>query len=87
MIFVVDFDLLALQSGARYSIKKGISCLGIEPRESVALAARDNGIETRIIRDCGGRLPSMGGIHHGPRASEHEVFPKLFATKISAFNF
>jgi SAM-dependent methyltransferase len=32
----------------QYSIKKGISCLGIEPCESVALAARDKGIETRI---------------------------------------
>jgi hypothetical protein len=32
----------------QYSIKKGINCLGIEPCESVALAARDKGIETRI---------------------------------------
>jgi SAM-dependent methyltransferase len=32
----------------QYSIKRGISCLGIEPCESVALAARDKGIETRI---------------------------------------
>jgi len=32
----------------QYSIKKGISCLGVEPCESVALAARDKGIETRI---------------------------------------
>jgi hypothetical protein len=32
----------------QYSIKRGISCLGIEPCESVALAAREKGIETRI---------------------------------------
>ncbi len=32
----------------QYSIKKGISCLGIEPCESVALAAREKEIETRI---------------------------------------
>ena len=32
----------------QYSLKKGISCLGVEPCESVALAARDKGIETRI---------------------------------------
>jgi hypothetical protein len=32
----------------QYSIKKGVTCLGIEPCESVALAARDKGIETRI---------------------------------------
>jgi len=32
----------------QYSIKKGINCLGVEPCESVALAARDKGIETRI---------------------------------------
>jgi len=32
----------------QYSIKKGVSCLGVEPCESVALAARDKGIETRI---------------------------------------
>src|ERR1700730_1255311 len=32
----------------QYSIKKGVNCLGIEPCESVALAARDKGIETRI---------------------------------------
>jgi C-methyltransferase C-terminal domain/Putative zinc binding domain/Methyltransferase domain len=32
----------------QYSMKKGIKCLGIEPCESVALAAREKGIETRI---------------------------------------
>ena len=32
----------------QYSIAKGINCLGIEPCESVALAAREKGIETRI---------------------------------------
>ena len=32
----------------QYSIKKGINCLGVEPCESVALAARSKGIETRI---------------------------------------
>jgi hypothetical protein len=32
----------------QYSIKKGVTCLGIEPCESVALAARGKGIETRI---------------------------------------
>jgi hypothetical protein len=32
----------------QYSIAKGINCLGIEPCESVALAARKKGIETRI---------------------------------------
>jgi C-methyltransferase C-terminal domain/Putative zinc binding domain/Methyltransferase domain len=32
----------------QYSIKKGIKCLGVEPCESVALAAREKGIETRI---------------------------------------
>jgi C-methyltransferase-like protein/putative zinc binding protein/methyltransferase family protein len=32
----------------QYSIKRGVSCLGVEPCESVALAARDKGIETRI---------------------------------------
>lgn len=32
----------------QYSLKKGIKCLGIEPCESVALGARDKGIETRI---------------------------------------
>src|SRR5689334_5171657 len=32
----------------QYSINKGVICLGIEPCESVALAARDKGIETRI---------------------------------------
>lgn len=32
----------------QYSIQKGIKCLGVEPCESVALAAREKGIETRI---------------------------------------
>jgi SAM-dependent methyltransferase len=32
----------------QYSIKRGVNCLGIEPCESVALAAREKGIETRI---------------------------------------
>jgi SAM-dependent methyltransferase len=32
----------------QYSIAKGIDCLGIEPCESVAVAARKKGIETRI---------------------------------------
>lgn len=32
----------------QYSIAKGINCLGIEPCESVAVAARKKGIETRI---------------------------------------
>jgi C-methyltransferase C-terminal domain/Putative zinc binding domain/Methyltransferase domain len=32
----------------QYSIAKGMNCLGIEPCESVALAAREKGIETRI---------------------------------------
>ncbi len=32
----------------QYSMKKGIKCLGIEPCESVAEAARGKGIETRI---------------------------------------
>jgi SAM-dependent methyltransferase len=32
----------------QYSVSKGINCLGIEPCESVALAAREKGIETRI---------------------------------------
>jgi C-methyltransferase C-terminal domain/Putative zinc binding domain/Methyltransferase domain len=32
----------------QYSIKKGIKCLGVEPCEGVALAARKRGIETRI---------------------------------------
>jgi SAM-dependent methyltransferase len=32
----------------QYSMKKGLKCLGVEPCESVALAAREKGIETRI---------------------------------------
>jgi hypothetical protein len=32
----------------QYSIKKAIKCLGVEPCEGVALAARKKGIETRI---------------------------------------
>jgi C-methyltransferase C-terminal domain/Putative zinc binding domain/Methyltransferase domain len=32
----------------QYSMAKGINCLGVEPCESVALAAREKGIETRI---------------------------------------
>jgi hypothetical protein len=32
----------------QHSIKKGIKCLGVEPCEGVALAARKKGIETRI---------------------------------------
>lgn len=32
----------------QYSIAKGIPCLGIEPCESVALACRNRGIDTRI---------------------------------------
>jgi SAM-dependent methyltransferase len=32
----------------QYSLAKGINCLGIEPCESVALAARKKGIETRV---------------------------------------
>ncbi|UFZ04774.1 class I SAM-dependent methyltransferase [Bradyrhizobium ontarionense] len=32
----------------QYSIAKGISCLGVEPCESVALAARAKGIDTRV---------------------------------------
>ena len=32
----------------QYSIKKGIKCLGVEPCEGVASAAREKGIETRI---------------------------------------
>ena len=32
----------------QYSMAKGIKCLGIEPCESVALAGRAKGIDTRI---------------------------------------
>jgi SAM-dependent methyltransferase len=32
----------------QYSLAKGIKCLGIEPCESVALAARNKGVETRV---------------------------------------
>jgi len=32
----------------QYSLAKGIDCLGIEPCESVALAARNKGIDTRV---------------------------------------
>ena len=32
----------------QYSMAKGIKCLGVEPCESVALAGRDKGIDTRI---------------------------------------
>jgi hypothetical protein len=32
----------------QYSMARGINCLGIEPCESVALAAREKGIETRV---------------------------------------
>src|SRR4029450_496815 len=32
----------------QYSMAKGLKCLGVEPCESVALAGRDRGIETRI---------------------------------------
>jgi hypothetical protein len=47
----------------QYSISKGIKCLGIEPCESVALAARKVGVETRIEffgRDYGQTLRSEG---------------------------
>jgi hypothetical protein len=33
----------------QYSKAKGIKCLGIEPCESVALAGREKGVETRIV--------------------------------------
>jgi hypothetical protein len=47
----------------QYSLKMGIRCLGIEPCESVALAARDKGIETRIAffgREYARRLMAEG---------------------------
>ncbi|WP_410708167.1 methyltransferase domain-containing protein [Bradyrhizobium sp. BWA-3-5] len=47
----------------QYSLSKGINCLGIEPCESVALAARKAGIETRIeffSREYGQTLRSEG---------------------------
>jgi hypothetical protein len=36
----------------QYSINKGIKCLGVEPCESVALAARQKGIDTRVDFFC-----------------------------------
>jgi SAM-dependent methyltransferase len=47
----------------QYSIARGIKCLGIEPCESVALAARSKGVETRIEffgRQYGERLRQEG---------------------------
>jgi hypothetical protein len=47
----------------QYSLSKGINCLGIEPCESVALAARKVGVETRIEffgREYGQTLRSEG---------------------------
>jgi C-methyltransferase C-terminal domain/Putative zinc binding domain/Methyltransferase domain len=47
----------------QYSIARGIKCLGIEPCESVALAARGRGVETRIEffgRQYGERLRREG---------------------------
>jgi SAM-dependent methyltransferase len=47
----------------QYSLAKGIDCLGIEPCESVALAARDKGIETRVEffgRKCAEALQAEG---------------------------
>src|ERR1700759_3128041 len=47
----------------QYSIKKGISCLGVEPCESVAFAARAKGIETRVEffgRICASQLCGEG---------------------------
>jgi hypothetical protein len=47
----------------QYSISKGINCLGIEPCESVALAARKVGVDTRIEffgREYGQTLRSEG---------------------------
>lgn len=47
----------------QYSLKKGIKCLGVEPCESVALAAREKGIETRVEffgRDYARRLREEG---------------------------
>lgn len=47
----------------QYSIGKGIKCLGVEPCRSVALAAREKGIETRIEffgRETASRLLSEG---------------------------
>jgi SAM-dependent methyltransferase len=47
----------------QFSTERGINCLGVEPCESVALAARDKGIETRIEffgRACAERLRGEG---------------------------
>jgi C-methyltransferase C-terminal domain/Putative zinc binding domain/Methyltransferase domain len=47
----------------QYSMAKGIQCLGIEPCESVALAGRAKGIDTRIEffgRDCASQLLTEG---------------------------
>lgn len=49
----------------QYSMAKGFQCLGIEPCESVALACRDKGIETRIEffgRDYARKLLAEGWI-------------------------